>query len=106
MKNLRSLLFLAACVIPGLTTPTTARADGCYACVSGTTAPCKENEYCRFTGPDTFAARKACEVKGCKVPPSKAVPCPAEASKICMAPVTQSTDKTVAQLPMCAAPRG
>lgn len=102
MKTLRSLLLIAACLVPGLAT-TSARADNCYLCGSGSSPQCKD--YCRYNGPDTFAARKACEAKGCKV--SGTGSCPTAVNyKVCMAPAP-SGDTTVAQAPMCQpAPRG
>lgn len=101
MKTLRSLLFLAACLVPSLAT-TEARADGCYICASGSTEACKN--YCRYSGPDTFAARKACEQRGCKI--GGTASCPTAVNyKVCMAPPAPSdgkgADQTVA---MCVAP--
>lgn len=45
--------------------PAAARADGCYACGAGSTPQCRD--YCRYTGADTFDARKRCERQGCKI---------------------------------------
>lgn len=98
MKTLRSLLFIAACLVPSLAA-TEARADGCYICTSGSSDACKN--YCRYTGPDTFAARKACEQRGCKI--GGTASCPTAVNyKICIAPVDKSADQTVAL--MCVAP--
>lgn len=98
MKTLRSLLFIAACLVPSLAA-TEARADGCYICSSGSTEACKN--YCRYTGQDTFAARKACEQRGCKI--GGTASCPTAVNyKVCMAPADKSADQTVAL--MCVAP--
>ncbi len=40
-------------------------ADGCYICGSGSSDACKN--YCRYSGSDTFANRKLCQQRGCKV---------------------------------------
>ena len=53
---------LAALVL-GAFTPTTARADGCYICRSGSTC----GQYCRYSGKDDYKKRKACIKAGCKI---------------------------------------
>jgi hypothetical protein len=78
-----------------------ARADGCYICGSGSSEQCKN--YCRYSGSDTFNARKDCEKRGCKV--SGTASCPTAVNyKVCMIPVEDST-KTVASLLQCSPPR-
>lgn len=98
-KLLEKVLFVAAVFMAApVIAPTSARADGCYQCGDKSTDACKS--FCRFTGEDTFAARKDCEKRGCKVGSSRPVACPAEPSKICIAPTT-STGTTVASIPWC-----
>ncbi len=64
----------------------TARADGCYICGSGSQPQCKD--YCRYTGKDTFPARKECEKKGCKI--AGTASCPTAVNyKVCEAPVVR-----------------
>jgi hypothetical protein len=90
-------LFVAALVGPGFFA-STARADGCYICTSGSSEICKN--YCRYSE-DTFAARKECEKRGCKI--GGTASCPAAANvKICLAP-TNPSNTTVASLPWCVA---
>ncbi len=43
--------------------PVALSADGCYNCASGSSC----GNQCRYGSSDTFAARKACEKKGCKI---------------------------------------
>lgn len=52
--------------------PGTARADGCYLCGSGSSTACQD--YCRYTGADTFTARKLCAKRGCKVSGTSSCP--------------------------------
>jgi hypothetical protein len=102
MKTFRSILFIAACLVPSLAA-TEARADGCYICSSGSTPNCKD--YCRYSGQDTFAARKACEQRGCKI--GGTASCPTAVNyKVCMAPPAQHNDKSADQTValMCVAP--
>ncbi len=76
-------------------------ADGCYSCGGGSSEACKE--YCRYTGSDTFEARKGCERKGCRVAGPAA--CPAAGAKICLAPSGPSRDSAAAEtVAWCAAP--
>ena len=71
------------------------------ACGSGSSEQCKN--YCRYSGSDTFNARKDCEKRGCKV--SGTASCPTAVNyKVCMIPVEDST-KTVASLLQCSSPR-
>ena len=51
---LRLALFIVS-LIP-LFSVASARADGCYICGSGSSEQCKN--YCRYSGSDTFNARK------------------------------------------------
>lgn len=96
---LRLALFTVA-LIP-LFSVASARADGCYICGSGSSEQCKN--YCRYSGSDTFNARKDCEKRGCKV--SGTASCPTAVNyKVCMIPVEGST-KTVASLLQCSSPR-
>lgn len=97
-KLLEKVLFVAAVfMVAPVIAPTAARADGCYLCGSGSTEACKN--YCRYTGEDTFAARKDCEKRGCKI--SGTGSCPTAVNyKVCMAPTT-STGTTVASIPWC-----
>ncbi len=85
----RILLACSAALTFGLVAlPGTASADGCYICGSGSAPQCKH--YCRYSGSDTFAARKACEARGCKV--SGTSSCPTAVNyKVCMAPTRSDT---------------
>lgn len=102
----QSALALALCaagVLPALT-PATAWADGCYTCGGGSSDSCKD--YCRYSGQDTFATRRSCDAKGCKI--SGTSSCPTAANyKVCLAPSPapgQGGGTTVASIPWCAAP--
>ena len=105
MKLLTKMALLA---FVGMVAPTlsvsTARADGCYICAGGSAPHCKD--YCRYSGPDTFDARKTCERKGCKI--GGTASCPTAVNyKVCSAP-TQSTQngQAVATIAGCAPPAG
>jgi hypothetical protein len=92
MKLLRNIVMLAVCAAPVLL-PESALASGCYICGGGSTEACKN--YCRYSGEDTFAARKDCEKRGCKV--SGTASCPTAVNyKVCLAPVPEKSDFTVA----------
>ena len=93
MGTLRAVILSATCLFPALFA-SSARADGCYTCGSGSAARCAD--YCRYTGSDTFAARKECESRGCKVSGTASCPTAANA-KVCLAPVTQDTVVAAAQ---------
>lgn len=104
MSKLKALVFFLSTVgaVP-LLTVSTARADGCYKCGGGSSDACKD--YCRYSGPDTFAAHKSCEDKGCKI--SGTMACPAAGSaKVCQAPAPGrgGSGTTVATIAWCAAP--
>lgn len=100
MKSFLRIALLTFGLVPMLSIGS-ARADGCYLCGSGSTPQCKD--YCRYSGSDTFAARKECEKRGCKV--SGTGSCPTAVNyKVCMVNVEDS-DKTVASLLQCTAPR-
>lgn len=97
-KLLKRVLLVAAVFMaaPVIATPF-ASADGCYLCGSGSTEACKN--YCRYSGEDTFAARKLCQTRGCKI--SGTGSCPTAVNyKVCMAPTTP-TGTTVASIPWC-----
>ena len=71
-----SILFAALLFV----SPTILSADGCYLCASGSSC-----QQCRYGSSDTFAARKACESKGCKV--SGTTSCSSAANvKVCVRP--------------------
>ncbi len=77
--------------------PSLARADGCYVCTSGSQAQCRD--YCRYSGADTFDARKRCEKKGCHIAGTSA--CPAESRfRVCQAP--HPAGPVLAAIPWCA----
>ena len=100
MKSFLRIALLTFGLVPMLSIGS-ARADGCYLCGSGSTPQCKD--YCRYSGSDTFAARKECEKRGCKV--SGTGSCPTAVNyKVCMVNVEDS-DKTEASLLQCTAPR-
>ncbi len=82
---LRQLLLIGLFAVPSLW-PSSSRAEGCYRCGSGSSESCKD--YCHYAK-DTFAARKACEKKGCKI--SSVGTCPTTPnSRICQAPAKTS----------------
>jgi hypothetical protein len=100
MKSVLRLALLTLSLVP-LFAVSSAFADGCYLCGGGSSEKCKD--YCRYSGPDTFAARKVCESHGCKV--SGTASCPTAVNyKVCMAPAADSPT-TVATLLQCVAPR-
>ena len=98
-----ALVFFTAGALPVMTAAT-AQADGCYICGGGSSAACKD--YCRYSGQDTFAARKLCESKGCRV--SGTSSCPTAVNyKVCLAPAKSApggSGPTVAAIAWCAAP--
>ena len=103
LSTLALCLFTAG-ALPALTAAS-ARADGCYTCGDRSSAEC--NGYCRYSGADTFGARKLCEDKGCRV--VRSAPCPTGAPKICLAPAPSPSSPggsgpTVAAITWCAAP--
>lgn len=101
MRSLFRSALLALALLP-FAPIGTAVADGCYTCGSGSSEQCKN--YCRHAGPDTFAARKECEKRGCKI--SGTASCPTAVNyKVCMAPV-QDSGKTVAAVLQCVQPSG
>ncbi len=101
MKSLLAFALFSLSLLP-IFSVSIARADGCYICGGGSAPACKD--YCRYSGSDTFAARKACESRGCKV--SGTASCPTAVNyKVCMSSVDES-GKTVASVMQCTAPRG
>jgi len=98
---MRTILLTAALALAAVASaPRVAAADGCYICSRGSSANCKD--YCRYSGSDTFAARKECEKKGCKV--GGTASCPTAVNyKICSAPAPAAP--TVAAAGSCS-PRG
>lgn len=104
MFKLKALVFFFATVAAApMLTVSTAQADGCYTCGGGSSDACKD--YCRYSGQDTFAARKSCESKGCKV--SGTSSCPTAVNyKVCLAPAPDRSGAgtTVATIAWCAAP--
>jgi hypothetical protein len=61
MRSLKVLSIVLA-MFAGIASFSTARADGCYLCASGSSC-----DQCRYGAHDTQDARKACEARGCKV---------------------------------------
>lgn len=61
MKTLKALT-ISLTLLGTLATATSALADGCYNCGSG--SPCNQ---CRYGDKDTQDARKRCEKSGCKI---------------------------------------
>jgi hypothetical protein len=98
VSRLSTLALVFAAALPALTV-SAAWADGCYTCGGGSKDACRD--YCRYSGQDTFAARKGCESKGCKVSGTAACPT-AEHAKICLAPVPAGASWAVAA--RCVAP--
>lgn len=60
MKKILVILIVAGFLAAIL--PVNARSDGCYICASK-----NKCDYCRYSGSDTFKARKTCESRGCKI---------------------------------------
>ncbi len=102
MSKLSTFVFVlgAACALPTLSA-SVARADNCYLCGSGSSDACKN--YCRYSGQDTFAARKGCEKRGCKI--SGTSSCPTAVNyKVCLAPTLPGhLGSLYAAVPWCAA---
>jgi hypothetical protein len=99
MRLFRALFLCAAFVAPTLVA-NLAQADGCYLCGSGSDKQCKD--YCRYTGPDTFDARRKCEKRGCKV--SGTGSCPTAVNyTVCQAPAKTSVpgDAQLAAIAWC-----
>ena len=98
LKTLQKVVLVAACAGP-LLGISWAWAEGCYTCGSGSSEPCKQ--YCRYPKEDSFAARKDCEKRGCKITGTGT--CPAEADrKVCVAPDAKG-NPAFAAIPWCAA---
>lgn len=72
-----SLLFAALLVF----SPTMLSADGCYNCASGSSC----GNQCRYGSSDTFAKRKECEKKGCKITGTSSCSTAANV-KVCLKP--------------------
>ena len=64
MSALKSTLLSLGVVAAVIGPASVAHADGCYNCGAGSTNGCQQ---CRYSGSDTFAARKVCQQKGCKI---------------------------------------
>ncbi len=63
-------------------------ADGCYICARGSSDSCRD--YCRYSGSDTFANRRICERRGCRV--GGTASCPTAVNyRVCMAPAPTRT---------------
>lgn len=61
MKSLFRIA-LVTCAVMSFFAESSARADGCYTCGSGSQPQCRD--YCRYAGSDTFGARNQCEKRG------------------------------------------
>ncbi|MDW8282383.1 MAG: hypothetical protein RMK29_11755 [Myxococcales bacterium] len=95
---MRTLFITVATAVGLALLPLAAQAEGCYLCGSGSSPQCRD--YCRYSGADTFDARKSCEKKGCRVvgPTS----CPTGGTyAICQAPEPPG-GPVLAQIPWCA----
>ena len=91
MKKCLGLL----CVLLLAATP--AMADNCYMCGSGSSDACKN--YCKYSGSDTFEARKKCQAAGCKI--SGTSSCPTAANyKICVVSATTRLGEMLAARPV------
>lgn len=100
LRRSMAKIFGVALLMAPLVYSTTARADGCYACGAGSSPAC--GGFCRFTGNDSFAARKQCENKGCRV--TSATTCPASGA-ICRAPTKPASEPVYStQIAWCSAP--
>lgn len=100
MRLFRALFLCAAFAAPALVS-SAAQADGCYICSGGSAAQCKD--YCRYTGSDTFEARKKCEKAGCKI--GGTASCPTAVNyKVCSAAlsVPAPSNAQYAAVPWCA----
>lgn len=98
---MRKLLLAVSLVVSGIVTlPSTAAADGCYLCGSGSASSCQQ---CRYGGSDTQDARKACEKKGCKI--SGTASCSSAANvKVCKQEKTSQPVTTAARETLECAP--
>ncbi len=71
-------LILTAILVGFLASPIFA--DGCYICGSGSSSNCED--YCKYSGSDTWDNRKKCQNAGCKV--SGTASCPSASNyKVC-----------------------
>jgi hypothetical protein len=101
MFKLSTLAFVLGAALPAVAlSASVARADSCYMCGGGSSDVCKN--YCRYSGQDTFAARKECEKKGCKIGGTSS--CPTAVNyKVCQAPTsTPRYGALFAAIPWCA----
>ena len=102
LRRSMATVWLAVLLAAPLVHSTTVRADGCYACGAGSSPAC--GGFCRYTGNDSFGARKQCENKGCRVTGPTA--CPASGAQ-CKAPTGSRTDAaSAAQIAWCPAALG
>lgn len=86
LSLLSALLFAA---IPAM-------ASNCYICGSGSSDACKN--YCKYSGSDTFEARKRCEKAGCKV--TGTASCPTAVNyKVCVASANNGLNEQFAARP-------
>src|SRR4051812_46224792 len=65
MKRARLGWFGAVVALAVAAVPVSAAADGCYICTTGSSSICED--YCRYTGADTGAARRLCHDRGCVI---------------------------------------
>jgi hypothetical protein len=98
-------LALALALVAGAALAPAARAEGCYSCGDGSKAHCRD--YCRYHGRDTYAARRECENKGCRVSGPTDCPQPGQNKAICLVPasaITTYESHLVASVPWYAPP--
>ena len=102
-RSMLTKVILAVLLAAPMASPATAKADGCYACGPGSSGAC--GGFCRYSGNDSFAARKQCESKGCRVTGTAACP---PSGAVCKAPAARPSDAASmpTQIAWCAAEKG
>ena len=83
MRHLLFAILTAAIMLP-FVPATSAFADGCYICTSGSAC----GRYCRYSGRDSWDKRKKCRKAGCKI--GGTASCPTGANiKVCTGSLKQ-----------------
>ena len=87
MRSRTAITTTFVALLTVLSTPM-AFADGCYICSRGSSDSCRD--YCRYSGSDTFANRRICERRGCRI--GGTASCPTAVNyRVCMAPAPART---------------
>lgn len=97
MKTWKALAAALGFALTAFAVPSTAVADGCYICQSGSSCGAQ----CRYGSSDTQAARKDCEKRGCKI--GGTTSCSTAANiKVCVVPTVDNTTASLS-VPWCSA---